>query len=187
MLKDAASRLAEARKLLQGHRGPRTTIADFIIAADWKGLADYAVNEYGLPWLEPRELAAGLAPLYFHETTSGVLKLAREGYWSESTVRMWLKKRLGEYGLFEGVGVSPPDVGEWTSAVMHVFFIGIEESAVMMARLHNEHATPVGPALATPGIERTPEKPTPVDRVAARVTTNRVPRRKKGEEGEEPG
>ena len=85
-----------------------------------------------------------------------------------STWYMWWKNRLAELGLMpktKGIEFFVP--AGW-STTLHVFFIAIDEDEEMLERLRRpDVATRSGPQ--TPAIERVMTKPTPIDRVAAKV------------------
>ena len=82
----------------------------------------------------------------------------------DSTCGMWWKNRIdGRYPVTD----RPQEFGRLTT-LMHIFFLHLEETEEMMARLR-EDKTPIKGGPSTPGIERTVEMPTPIDRTAAAV------------------
>lgn len=80
---------------------------------------------------------------------------------------IWIKSRLAEMAAFKDVPHSPPEDFDVT-AILHVFFLFLEETSDMIERLRNDR-TPVESEVARSKVSTTTEKITPVDRVAGRV------------------
>lgn len=94
--------------------------------------------------------------------------LGRDVVWSDGSWSMYWKTQIIKDDLFEKPGGRPARF-EDLKVPMHVFFLHLEETDEMLTRLRNDN-TVVRSGPSTPGIERTVEKPVPVDRVAGRVS-----------------
>lgn len=94
------------------------------------------------------------------------------GYIDDDTWAMWFNNRIREHGycwLFQGRGIGPQDLDEWSGATLHCFFIGLEETEEMLRLLGSREKIDLG--IARSKIARTPLKViNPIDRTAAVVT-----------------
>lgn len=94
-------------------------------------------------------------------------KIRGQQHWSDGTWALFWKTQLIEAALIAGAGSQ----GGPTITVpvpLHIFFLWLEESPEMLARLRRpDHTKPAGPS--TPGIERVMTNPQPIDRTAALV------------------
>lgn len=87
--------------------------------------------------------------------------------WSDGSWHMWWKRQLDRCRLLRVSDYVFDDPK--FSTRLHVFFLSIEETPEMLARLPEEDGKErKGPT--TPGISRTNRKPKPIDRTAQRVT-----------------
>lgn len=89
-----------------------------------------------------------------------------EGY-SDGFVDLYFRARMSQDHLYPH-GCNPP-LDIHVPVELHIGFLSLEETAEMLENLRRtpEPETKSGPS--TPGIERTLESPTPIDRTAARV------------------
>lgn len=88
-------------------------------------------------------------------------------YTSGGWCDLWLRARLTEEDWFKpGMGYAPEIQ---LPVELHIGFLSVHETEEMLDRLRRRDDTPVPAGPATPGIERTQEVVSPIDRVAARV------------------
>ena len=110
-----------------------------------------------------------------HEVASLCKKWGgRESRWTVSAgPAMWIKNRLCELGLFRLSRNLPPDIEQPTvTAVMHIFFLSLEETAAMMEILKNENQPEQKKRIAKVARSKlfgTPLVVTPVDSTAGKV------------------
>lgn len=85
---------------------------------------------------------------------------------TDDCLMMWIRNRLDELGCF-GFGCNPQP-NDNLPVELHIGFLSIEETDEMISRLRNE---PVEQGIATTSkIFSTSLVPSPIDKVAARVT-----------------
>lgn len=87
----------------------------------------------------------------------------------ESSWQLWLKNRLDEMGVCTAHRTGQPDATSVTSAVLHIFFLYLEETEDMLERLRRE---PVGTESQTARskLAKTNQKNVrPIDKTAFRV------------------
>ena len=92
--------------------------------------------------------------------------------WSDATCAMWLRNRMFEQfpRWFHGGGVIPD--GDNYTVELHTFFIHIEETPSMLARLCNEEKKPPKGASRS-RITRETKVLSPINKVAGRVMKTR--------------
>jgi len=92
-------------------------------------------------------------------------------HWTDDTWIMWIKNLLREWGVLEGTAREhPPDIQLFTE--LHTGFLYIWETPEELARLGwNEDPSPNRAAVARSKKASAVEVISPIDRVAARVTT----------------
>lgn len=88
---------------------------------------------------------------------------------NEGTWRSYLKLEAIRQGHLR-TELFPPDSGDATTAVLHVFPIGYTEEPGIRQRLLANETEAATTKYAQPRIRKTTVKITPIDRVAARVT-----------------
>jgi hypothetical protein len=88
--------------------------------------------------------------------------------WSDPSWLMWFRNRIDCFGLLtKGVKGSPPPCR--LEVLLHVWFLHLEETEEMLARLRHEQLEPPKPAAGSK-VFTTNLVPRPIDRVAARVS-----------------
>lgn len=124
-------------------------------AGNWEWLAGYIYGRFGVA------VAAG----WCEQACDG----CRPCYWSDGSWAAWWKCRLIEAGHWPPGECEPPAVRFGTP--IHGGFLSVPETDEHLRRLRTVEPTqvPGAPILAVPGIRYTLEKPTPINRVAARV------------------
>lgn len=97
----------------------------------------------------------------------------RKNGWTLSTgPAMWIKNRLLELGCFRTERNPPLGTDELATAVLHVFFVSLEETAEMIAFLQNEQTEEQQKKLASVARSKlfgTPRVVTPIDSTAAKI------------------
>lgn len=97
-------------------------------------------------------------------------------YWDTSCgPAIWIKNRLLELHSLDAPHNPPTDFDDLTTAVLHTFFLSLDETAEMMAILHNENLTTCEgrkkPARSK--MFNTPLAVQPIDGTAATVANSR--------------
>lgn len=100
---------------------------------------------------------------------NGDIKRWADPEWSNGSWHLWLKNRLDEMGVFQSRGEYSRQESVVT-AVLHIFFIGLDEDDDMLALLHNEKtALPRSLWYASSRAFKDLTVLNPIDRTAARV------------------
>lgn len=138
-----------------------------MVTLDVFGPASQAMRRHDWPWV-----AGWLSGRFGVDVSANWIasNKPKNGFgscWSDGSWAMWWKRRLELAGLFR---TARPSLNTFDlyGVPLNIGFIGIEETEEMKQRLPEKDGKPVN-RIATPGIERTMQKPTPIDRVAARV------------------
>lgn len=88
---------------------------------------------------------------------------------------IWIKNRLLELHALDAPHNPPTDFDDLATAVLHTFFLSLEETAEMMAILHNEDVMTADDRKkpARSKMFNTPLEVQPIDSTAATVTNSR--------------
>lgn len=89
-------------------------------------------------------------------------------YSDEDSIRTWFRNRLDKTGVFDGKKDANSFIREMTTAILHVFFISVEETEEHLARLRGEIPQTTG-TVAVSKIGKTTKIIHPIDRTANNV------------------
>lgn len=155
-------RLEEIRAMVRQHREHDHPVCRALRESDFE-----AVREFTLAMFEYE--------LSDHEVAAICKKWGdRKNGWTISAgPAMWIKNRLSELGAFRLSRSLPPDVEKpCVTAIMHCFFLSLEETAEMLAFLQNEETEAQKKRIAKVAKSKlfgTPLVVQPIDSTAAKV------------------
>lgn len=156
-----SERIEEIRKRVSRDRENDHPVCRALRSADFSVIRDFVLSmfDYEVSDVEAKHLCSKWN--------------RRKNGWHLSTgPAMWIKNRLMECGCFKTERNPPTDFDDMATAVLHCFFLSLEETAEMIEILKNENDQAQREklyAVARSKLFGTTRVVTPIDRTAAKI------------------